>query len=56
MVFDWIMGIAILGLGASIIFGALLQALSMFIVIGNKAKPPTLSVRQHYYDFDRDEY
>ncbi len=57
MIFDWFFAILILGMFAAIGFGLLLQVVGglAFIVGSNSPqKPRSLSVRQHYYDFDED--
>lgn len=52
---DYLMVVLILGLACSVAFGIALQAIVTVMATVYRPKPRGLSVRQHYYDFDRDE-
>ncbi len=54
-IFDWFMAILILGLAGSVVFGVLLQVVVSMMAVVYRPAPRGLSVRQHYYDFDKDE-
>lgn len=53
---DYIMLVIILGFGASVLVSVGLQVIVSMVAIAYRPKPRKLSVRQHYYDFDQDEY